>query len=50
LTHIAFALLASAVIGLFVGTVVAFVVAIVLIVFAVRIKGFGRLLRLVGVA
>jgi hypothetical protein len=50
LTHIAFALLASAVIGLSVGTAVAFVVAVVLIVFAVCVKGFRRLLRLVSVA
>jgi hypothetical protein len=50
LTHIAFALPASAVTGLSVGTAVAFVVAVVLIVFAVCIKGFGRLLRLVSVA
>jgi hypothetical protein len=50
LTHIAFALLASAITGLSVGTAVAFVVAVVLVVFAVCIKGFGRLLRLVSVA
>jgi hypothetical protein len=50
LTHIAFALPASAVAGLSVGTVVAFAVAVVLVIFAVRIKGFRRLLRLVSVA
>jgi hypothetical protein len=50
LTHIAFALPASAITGLFIRTAVAFVVAVVLIVFAVCIKGFRRLLRLVSIA
>jgi hypothetical protein len=50
LTHIVFALLASVTIGLFVGTVVVFVVAVVLIVFAVCIKDFRQLLRLVSIA
>jgi hypothetical protein len=49
LTHITFALLASAIISLFVGTAVAFVITVVLIVFAVYVKGFRRLLRLVSV-
>jgi hypothetical protein len=50
LTHIAFAFSASAVISLFIGTAVVFVIAVVLIVFAVCVKGFKRLLRLVSVA
>jgi hypothetical protein len=50
LTHIAFALPASAATGLFIRTAVAFVVAVVLIVFAVCVKGFRRLLRLVSIA
>jgi hypothetical protein len=49
LIYIVFALLAFAITGLFVRTAVAFVVAVVLIVFAVRIKGFRRLLRLISV-
>jgi hypothetical protein len=49
LTHIAFALLAFAIVGLSIRTVVAFAVAVVLIIFAVRIKGFRRLLRLMSV-
>jgi hypothetical protein len=49
LTDIAFALLASAATALFVRAV-AVARAVVLIIFAVRIKGFGRLLRLVSVA
>jgi hypothetical protein len=50
LIHIAFALPASAVTGLSVRTAVAFVIAVVLIVFAVCVKGFKRLLRLVSIA
>jgi hypothetical protein len=49
LTHIAFALLASAVTALFVRAV-AVAKAVVLIIFAVCIKGFRRLLRLISVA
>jgi hypothetical protein len=49
LTDIAFALLASAATALSVRAV-AVARAVVLIIFAVCIKGFGRLLRLVSVA
>jgi hypothetical protein len=47
LTHIAFALLASAALSV---RAVAVVRAVVPIIFIVRIKGFRRLLRLVSVA
>jgi hypothetical protein len=49
LTHIAFALPASAATALSVRAV-AVARTVVPIIFAVRIKGFGRLLRLIGVA
>jgi hypothetical protein len=49
LTNIAFAFLASATIALFIRAV-AVARAVVPIIFAVRIKGFRRLLRLVSVA
>jgi hypothetical protein len=49
LTDIVFAFLASAVTALFIRAV-AVARAVVLIIFAVCIKGFGRLLRLVSVA
>jgi hypothetical protein len=49
LTHIAFALPASAATALSVRAVAVFR-AVVLIIFAVCIKGFGRLLRLVSMA
>jgi hypothetical protein len=49
LTNIAFAFLASAATALSVRAV-AVARAVVLIIFAVRIKGFRRLLRLVSVA
>jgi hypothetical protein len=49
LTNIAFAFLASAVTALFV-RVIAVARAVVLIIFAVCIKGFRRLLRLISIA
>jgi hypothetical protein len=49
LTNIAFALPAFAVIALFIKAVV-ITKAVVLIIFAVCIKGFRRLLRLISIA
>jgi hypothetical protein len=50
LAHITFAFLASAVISLFIRTVVVFTITVVLIIFTVCIKGFRRLLRLISIA
>jgi hypothetical protein len=50
LAHITFAFLAFAVIGLFIRTVVAFTITVVLIIFTVCIKAFRRLLRLISIA
>jgi hypothetical protein len=49
LTHIIFAFPAFAVTSLFIKTVVAFVITVVLIVFTVCIKGFGQWLRLISI-